>query len=313
MIEIKNLEKSFGDKVVLDKLSFSIARNTIYGLLGPNGAGKTTTINILSDLLDADAGTITMNGNFTPEKRKHFIGVVPQEISVYQDLTCIENLLFFARLYGLRGVTRSERVEQLIQMLNLTVYRNTRVSKLSGGWKRRLNIAVALVHSPQILILDEPTAGLDVEARHELWDNIKSLRNNGVGILMTTHQLEEAEKLCTTIGILKKGRIVAEGNLYELRKVVPATIIAHIETEDKPAFYQKMKALHWEYRPYGGGFIVYLPERITLKEVVSYLNGIPLRSISLQEIGLEHIYLEITREFDEDPFTIHSGRINIRS
>jgi ABC-2 type transport system ATP-binding protein len=299
MIEIQNLEKSFGDKLVLDKLSFSISRNSIYGLLGPNGAGKTTTINILSDLLDADGGSITMKGNLSLDKRKHLIGVVPQEISVYHDLTCMENLLFFARLYGLQGKARSNRVEQLIQMLNLTAYRNTRVSKLSGGWKRRLNIAVALVHFPRILILDEPTAGLDLEARHELWVIIRSLRDNGVSILMTTHQLEEAERLCTTIGILKKGKIVAEGNLNELREIVPATMIAHIEMDDKPAFYQKMEALDWEYRPYGGGQIVYLPERITLKDVVNKLNGILLRSVSLQEIGLEHIYLEATREFDE--------------
>jgi ABC-2 type transport system ATP-binding protein len=299
MIEIQNLEKSFGDKVVLDKLTFSIVPNTIYGLLGPNGAGKTTTINILCDLLDPDGGTITMNGNVAFWKRKHYIGVVPQEISVYQDLTCKENLLFLARLYGLKGRARAERVDQLIQRLKLTEYRDTRVSKLSGGWKRRINIAVALVHSPRILIMDEPTAGLDLEARHELWEIIRSLKNEGVSILLTTHQLEEAERLCSTIGILKNGRIVAEGELSELRKFVPARMIAHIETDNKAVFYQKMNSLGWDYRPYGGGMNVYLTERISLKEVVNKLNGIPLRSISLQEIALEHIYLEITREFDE--------------
>ena len=169
MLEVRDLEKSFGDKIVLDKLSFSIGHNDIYGLLGPNGAGKTTTINIICNLLDADAGMISINGNPVSEITKHLVGFVPQEISVYQDLTCKENLLFFAQIYGVQGSEKAERTSELIEMLKLNEYANIRVANLSGGWRRRVNIAVALVHSPCVLILDEPTAGLDVEARYELW------------------------------------------------------------------------------------------------------------------------------------------------
>ena len=296
MIEIQNLEKSFGRKIVLDKLSFSIDNNSIYGLLGPNGAGKTTTINIICNLLEADSGTITMEGNPESQKRKHLIGVVPQEISIYQDLSCKENLAFFAKIYGLEGSRRKKRINMIIEMLNLSEYENTKISKLSGGWRRRVNIAVALVHSPTLLIMDEPTAGLDVEARYELWDLINMLKTSGVSVLLTTHMLEEAERLCTRIGILQKGRIIAEGSIEELRNLVPAKQLAVVETDDESTLSKKVKSMDWEYRPYGGRFILLMPEEKTLKEVVNMFDGIPLRSISLQEIGLEHVYMEVTRE-----------------
>jgi ABC-2 type transport system ATP-binding protein len=296
MIKVRDLEKSFGNKIVLDKLSFSIGHNDIYGLLGPNGAGKTTTINMLCNLLDADAGTISIKGNPVSEKTKHHVGIVPQEISLYQDLTCKENLLFFARIYGLQGSEKIERANELIQTLNLNEYENTKVSHLSGGWRRRINIAVALVHSPSILILDEPTAGLDVEARYELWELIKNFKESGVSILLTTHQLEEAERLCSCIGILQKGRVVAEGSLDKLRTLVPAKQLAVIETDDEQNLCDKAQSLGWEYRRYGGRLMLLMPDKYILKDVVNKFDGIPLSSISLQEVGLEHIYLEVTRE-----------------
>jgi ABC-2 type transport system ATP-binding protein len=296
MIKVRDLEKSFGKKLVLDKLSFSIGHNDIYGLLGPNGAGKTTTINMLCNLLDADAGTISIKGNPVSEETKHLVGIVPQEISVYQDLTCKENLLFFARIYGLQGSEKTERANELIQKLNLNEYENTKVTHLSGGWRRRINIAVALIHSPSILILDEPTAGLDVEARYELWELIKNLKESGVSILLTTHQLEEAERLCSCIGILQKGHIVAEGSLDKLRALVPAKQLAVIETDDEKTLCNEAQSFGWEYRRYGGRLILLMPDKYRLKDVVYKFDGIPLSSISLQEVGLEQIYLEVTRE-----------------
>jgi len=294
MIEVRDLEKSFGEKTVLDKLSFSINHNDIYGLLGPNGSGKTTTINILCNLLDADAGMISINGELVSEKTKHLIGFVPQEISLYQELTCKENLMFFARIYGLNGSKTVERIKEIIQIFNLAEYENTKVSELSGGWRRRINIAAALVHAPSILILDEPTVGLDVEARYELWELIKNLKKSGVSILLTTHQLEEAEILCSCIGILHKGRIVAEGTLDELRGLVPAKQLAVIETVDEKTVCKKAESYGWNYRRYGGRLTFLLPEKYILKNVVTKLDGISLSSISLQEVGLEQVYLEAT-------------------
>jgi len=294
MIKVRDLKKSFGDKIVLDKLSFSIDQNAIYGLLGPNGAGKTTTINILCNLLDADAGTISIKGNPVSEITKPLIGIVPQEISIYQELTCKENLLFFARIYGLQGSEKAERTNEIIQTLNLNEYENTKVANLSGGWRRRVNISVALVHSPSILILDEPTVGLDVEARYELWELIKNLKDNGVSILLTTHQLEEAERLCSCIGILQKGRIVAEGSLDKLRTLVPAKQLAVIETNDEQLVCNRAQSFGWEYRHIGGRLTLLMPDKYILKDVVNKFDGIPLSSISLQDVGLEHVYLEST-------------------
>jgi ABC-2 type transport system ATP-binding protein len=296
MIEINKLEKSFGNKRVLNNLTFTIAKNSIYGLLGPNGSGKTTTINVLSNLLYADAGNIIVEGNPSPELRKQLIGVVPQEISVYQDLTCREDLQFFAAIYGLQGLNKSKQIDKLVKMFNLYEYENTKVSKLSGGWRRRVNIAIALVHSPTILIMDEPTAGLDVEARIELWEIIKSLKHNGVSVLLTTHQLDEAERLCSRIGIIQNGRIIAEGSVDELRALLPAKQIAIVETDDEYVLRRKVDKMGWEIRPYSNQLLLYLPEIYMLKEAVDRFDGIPLRSVSLQEVGLEHIYMEVTRE-----------------
>ncbi|MFQ6115152.1 MAG: ABC transporter ATP-binding protein [bacterium] len=294
MIEVKDLRKSFGNKVVLDALTFSVDSGEIYGLLGPNGAGKTTAINILSNLLDADSGRIVINGNMVSENTKFLIGVVPQETSVYKDLTCRENLLFFARLYGLHASQKIERVSELIQALNLGEYANTEVSKLSGGWQRRVNIAIALVHSPSVLILDEPTTGLDVEARYELWELIDNLKSTGVTILLTTHQLEEAERLCSRIGIIKNGQIMAEGSLDELRAIIPAKLLAVLETNDYKSLCQKADSFGWTHRHYGGRLTLWLPEQFTLKDIVDKFDGIQLSSVSLREVGLEHVYVEVT-------------------
>jgi len=294
MLQISNLKKSFGDKIVLDALSFSIDQNDIYGLLGPNGAGKTTTINIVCNLLEADAGMVSIEGNPVSENTRNLVGFVPQEISMYLDLTCRENLVFFASIYGLQGSRKVERTNELLRMFNLGQYENTKVAHLSGGWRRRVNIAIALVHSPSLLILDEPTAGLDIEARYELWELIKGLKERGVGILLTTHQLEEAERLCTRIGILQNGRIVAEGSLDALRALVPAKQLAVIETVEEQNLCERAQSFGWKYRRHGGRLILFMPEQHFLKDVVNRFDGIPLSSISLQDVGLEHVYLEVT-------------------
>jgi ABC-2 type transport system ATP-binding protein len=298
MIEVQNLRKSFDGKTVLDGLNFSVCRGEVYGLLGPNGAGKTTAINILCTLTNADAGTVTIDGSPVSALTKNLIGVVPQEISVYRDLSCRENLIFFATIYGLHRSQGIARAEELIRLFRLEEYANIEVAKLSGGWQRRVNIAVALVHSPTVLILDEPTAGLDIEARFELWRLIEHLRSTGVTILLTTHLLEEAEKLCNRIGIVQKGRIVAEGSLDELRAIIPAKQLAIVVTEEEAMFRRKASSFGWECRMYGDKLTLCLPERFPLKEIVEKFSDITLSSVTLREIGLEHVYLEVTHEVD---------------
>jgi len=180
-------------------------------LLGPNGSGKSTAINILCDLLDADAGTVEIAGKPASLNARTAVGVYPQEIALYRDLYPAENLRFFCELYGLARSDATRRVGELMRLFGLERFARTPVSALSGGWQRRVHIAVALVHSPRLLVLDEPTAGLDVEARQELWRTIELLKKHGMTIMLTTHHLDEAEHLCSRIGIMKNGLIAHEG------------------------------------------------------------------------------------------------------
>ena len=295
MIAVSDLHKSFGDTAVLQGLTFSVAPAEVYGLLGPNGAGKTTMINILCNLLDADSGRVLIEGVEVSESTKGLIGIVPQEVAVYRDLTCRENLAFFASLYGLQGARRRARIEDLLALFDLAGYADTVVSRLSGGWQRRVTIALALVHAPSVLVLDEPTSGLDVEARYELWGVINTLRDTGASILITTHQLDEAERLCSRVGILQRGSIVREGSLDDLRATVPARQLAVVSTENEAAVSQRASSFGWEHRYYGDRLTLLLPHSFTLKEVVDRFEDLPVTSVTLQPVGLEQVYVEATR------------------
>lgn len=183
-----------------------------------------------------------------------------------------------------------------MQMFSLDRFARTRVSALSGGWQRRLNIAVALVHSPSILALDEPTAGLDVEARQELWQTIELLKRQGMTILLTTHHLDEAEHLCSRIGIIKDGHIAHEGTIGHLLSLVPAKAIVFVGAADPNAVPKRAKELGWEVRRYAGRSACLLPQEISLEDVVRALGGIGVSSVSLQRVSLEQAYLEVMHE-----------------
>jgi len=292
IVDIQDLKKSFAATAVLDGLSFSVAPGEVYGLLGPNGSGKTTTINILCNLLAADAGSARVMGIAAGEETKRLIGFAPQEISIYRDLSCAENLDFFARLNGLSPARRRERVAELIDAFHLAAYANVCVGNLSGGWQRRINIAVALVHAPRLLVLDEPTAALDIEARYELWQLIRQLNTSGTAILLTTHHLQEAELLCSRIGIVREGRIAAEGSLAQLRASIPAQQLAVVESSDEEAVCARARG--WQLRRYGGKPTLWLPRAFTLAELVGVFDGIDVSSMTLSPVGLEHVYLEVT-------------------
>lgn len=295
ILEIENLKKSFDSKMVLNQLSFTISKSEVYGLLGPNGSGKTTTINIICNLLQPDSGNVSLNSTPVSNVAKNFIGVSPQEISLYDNLTCFENLWFFATIYGLAGKHKKEQVQKCLEAVNMIDSINTLVGQLSGGMKRRVNIAVALLHSPELVILDEPTAGLDVEERYRLWELIRFFRNQGRTILLTTHNLDEAENLCTRIGILKDGRIIAEGTMEDLRKIISAVKLAVIESANREAVFERAVERGFTYREYSGNLYLWLPKPLELTEVANIFNGIPLSSISLRPVNLEHIYFEVTQ------------------
>ena len=233
MLSIRNLSKTYRGRQALQDLSLDILPGEVYGLLGPNGAGKTTTINLICGLLQADEGQVFVNNQVAGVATKPWIGVMPQENLLYRSLTCEENLQFFAKVYGLPRRRRSLRIQDCLAAVSLSDRAQTPVENLSGGMQRRLSLAVAIVHSPKLLILDEPTTGLDIEARHEVWNLIRLLsREQGMTILLTTHLLDEAERLCQRIGIIKQGQLLTEGTLGDLRQRIPACEIMTVETKE---------------------------------------------------------------------------------
>ncbi|MFN6566150.1 ABC transporter ATP-binding protein [Dendronalium sp. ChiSLP03b] len=295
MLIIENLNKYYGQRKVLQDLNLHINAGEIYGLLGANGAGKTTTINIICNLLKADSGNIAINNQPVSEATKKIIGVAPQENLLYKSLTCEENLKFFADIYGLNRESCQKQVKETLAAVNLLDRAKSPVENLSGGMRRRLNIALALVHQPKLVILDEPTTGLDIEARYEIWELIGQLKNQGITILLTTHLLDEAERLCQRIGILKNGRILAEGSLAELRTLIPAQEIVALQTTQKEQAIARAQEYGFTHRRYGNELAFWLPEHLELKEIIARFEGIAIDSISRQPVRLEHIYLEITQ------------------
>ncbi len=298
VLSIQGLYKRFGSQVVLDGLDLQVARGEIVGLLGPNGCGKSTTLNIVCGLLDADAGEVLVNGENTSDQKVSartaaLVGLCPQAGALYLDLLPAENLHFFARLYGLDPSQRRQRVDELMQRFDLTAHAGTRVGRLSGGWQQRLNLAVALVHSPQLLVLDEPTASVDVQARLALWGLIEELRDDGITIILTTHQIQEAERLCSRVALMRQGRVAEVGTVPELLARVPAQAVAVLQTRDEAATTRRAQTLGWAVRPQAGQLLCLLPGAIGLREVVQAIDGGEVTSVSLQPVTLEHAYLEL--------------------
>ncbi|AUT01969.1 ABC transporter ATP-binding protein [Nostoc sp. CENA543] len=296
MLKLNNLNKSYGKSQILHDVNLLINSGEVYGLLGANGAGKTTIINIICNLLQADSGEITINHQSISQATKSMIGVAPQENLLYKTLSCEENLNFFADIYGLNKVTRQQQVKAALTAVNLLDTAKQPVETLSGGMQRRLNIAIALVHQPKLVILDEPTTGLDIEARYEVWELIQNLKHQGVTVLMTTHLLDEAERLCDRIGILKQGKILVEGTLVELRHLIPAQAIVLIQTPTPEVAIARAQGYGFHHRYYGNQLAFWLPETLEISEIIEKFSGIAIESISRQNVGLEHIYLEVTKK-----------------
>ncbi|MGB3138260.1 MAG: ABC transporter ATP-binding protein [Nodosilinea sp.] len=295
MLKLENLCKRYGSKAVLQNLSFDLQPGEIYGLLGPNGAGKTTAINIICGLLKADSGSVTIGGRPAGEATKALVGVTPQSNLLYSSLTCSDNLFFFGRLYGLSRQDCRRRVEVCLEAVNLLEQKHTPVERLSGGMQRRLSMAASMLHRPKLVILDEPTTGLDIEARQELWRLIRQFKSMGVTVLLTSHLLDEVERLCQRIGILRQGQLLAEGTLNELRSRIPAREIVTVETRDPQGAIARARQLGYPHRIYGGDLAFLVPEKLALKTLIDRFEGIPLDSIARQPVRLEHVYLEVTR------------------
>ncbi len=302
MLKIQNLTKRFdtpqGSRLALDHLNLNLNPGEVYGLLGPNGAGKSTTINMICNLLQPDEGSVEIAGLPVSDATKPLVGVTPQENLVYPSLTCAENLNFFARIYGLSKQERLRRVDRCLGLVNLGDRATSPAETLSGGMRRRLSMAISLIHQPKLVILDEPTTGLDIEARYEIWELIRLLQSEGVTVLLTTHLLEEAERLCQRIGIIRQGQLLAEGSQAELRRWVKAEQIAVVETSQenhKAAAIARAQSFGYGIRHYGSDLAFWLPKTLDLRAFLDQFNGIDLVGAALHPVRLEHIYLEITR------------------
>jgi ABC-2 type transport system ATP-binding protein len=220
LIEVRDLQKSYGDLVAVNRVSFSASAGTVFGLLGPNGAGKSTTISCLSGLLKPTAGSIKLGGfDMSSEavKAKASLGIVPQELAIYEDLSARDNLAYWGAAYGLKGSRLKQRVDHILNRIGLTDRAGDLPKEYSGGMKRRLNFGCGLVHEPGILLLDEPTVGVDPQSRERLFDLVREEKAKGTCVLYTTHYMEEAEKLCDELAIIDHGKIIASGTLNALR------------------------------------------------------------------------------------------------
>lgn len=224
IIEVKNISKKFEDKLVLDNISFTVDAGDIFGLIGPNGAGKSTLINIMTGLLDANNGSITIGGfDIKKEsiKAKEFLGLVPQELALMETISAYDNLEFFGSLYGLKGKVLKERINYALDITGLDEKRKDKVKKFSGGMKRRLNLAAAIMHEPKILILDEPTVGIDPQSRNHIFEFIKGVnKEKNTTILYTSHYMEEVEYLCNNIFIIDEGKEIAYGSKKTVKSMI---------------------------------------------------------------------------------------------
>lgn len=303
LLSIGNLSKSFGALTAVDNITLTIQEGEIYGLLGPNGAGKSTTINIVSGLLSMDKGTIEFMGRDVLKKSrevKREIGIVPQDLAIYEDLTAFENVKFFASLYGLRGTELKTRVMEALEFVGLTERAKEFPSGFSGGMKRRLNIACAIAHRPRLIIMDEPTVGIDPQSRNHILQSVKTLNSLGCTIIYTSHYMEEVEEICTRIGIIDHGKLIAEGTKEELKglitdkNAVDITVDSIIDIDEA------------EIKKINGVFSVEIDERVirvnsakevnNLDKLIIYFTGkgIGIKNVESKIPDLETVFLTLT-------------------
>jgi ABC-2 type transport system ATP-binding protein len=303
VLRCTDLHKSFGTLKAVDGVSFEIAGGETYGLLGPNGAGKTTMISMVAGVLEADSGDVTVDGlRMTPAalEAKARIGYVPQDVALYPDLSARENLRFFASLYRMGRRQARERVTEVLDIVGLSERADEQVQKYSGGMKRRLNIAVGLIHQPRLLILDEPTVGVDPQSRNAILGSIEQLSVAGMAVLYTTHYMEEAERLCDRVGIVDGGRLIAEGSPHTLTARLGEA--EHIKLSIDGDLTQALCALAG--LPIATGVthsedtvdVVVTDAESALPGVIETVaaSGASIRSVAVQEPDLETVFLSLT-------------------
>lgn len=302
-IETTNLKKSFGNLQAVQGINFNAHQGEILSLLGPNGAGKSTTISMLSGLIAPDAGDASIMGfSITQQSKlaKSRLGVVPQEIALYPDLSARENLNFWGKMYDLRGSTLKQRVDEVLDVIGLTERQKDPVGKYSGGMKRRVNIAAALLHKPDVVIMDEPTVGIDPQSRRHILENVKELNRQGMTVLYTTHYMEEAAELSDHIAIMDQGKIIAYGTHAELIKMIgEQTRIDLTFNAEVSHILPDWKAIegvsHVDATDGKATTLVDDSNRVLPRLIeVASSGGVRILSVDIQEPNLEAVFLHLT-------------------
>lgn len=300
MITVSGLKKNFGNVEALKGIDFDVSQGELFGLLGPNGAGKTTTISILSTLLRPDAGEVSINGHHLGvhnQEFKQMIGVVPQEIALYEELSAYENLMFWGSLYKIPAQKLKQEVNKALEMLGLSDRAHQKISTYSGGMKRRINIASAMLHGPKVLFMDEPTVGIDPQSRNLIFEVISKLHQQGLTVVYTTHYMEEAERLCNRTAIIDDGRIIAIGTLDELRSIskLRETITLTLTTSDIDTNQFNLPGVEFQVE---GPLLHCHAHQVqaVLPPLIMRCSELDLEitNVNLQKVNLETIFLKLT-------------------
>ncbi|MFW5742095.1 MAG: ABC transporter ATP-binding protein [Spirochaetota bacterium] len=303
MIHIENLTKRFADVVALQSVGLSVREGEIFGLLGPNGAGKTTLLNVLTGLVSPDDGVVQIDGRNAASHSlevRRAIGYVPQEVAIYPDVSARDNVAFFGRLYGLSGGELKRAVDNALDFVGLADAAGRDPRVFSGGMKRRLNIACGIVHSPRLILLDEPTVGIDPQSRNHILTSVEELNRSGCTVVYTSHYMEEVERICSTIAILDHGKVIANGSLYELTSLI-TDANTYVFTLKNPAQIDEeaLRAVNGVKTVAARDHQVTVTtelETYNIDELVTFFTsrGIILRGVSMDRPSLETVFLHLT-------------------
>ncbi|MGE5678048.1 MAG: ABC transporter ATP-binding protein [Pseudomonadota bacterium] len=303
LLKVTELHKEFGNTKAVDGISFHVEKGEVFGLLGPNGAGKSTTISMISTLMPPDKGEILFedrNTSLEPKRIRQKLGVVPQDIALYPTLSGHENLAFWGSMYGLKGAELKKRIGEVAEIIGLNGRLKDRMDKYSGGMKRRLNIGAALLHRPELLIMDEPTVGIDPQSRNHILDTVLELNRQGMTIIYTSHYMEEVEYLCSRICIMDQGRIIASGTQEELVELVKGRTQVNLRLDkadgEIPGILKEIKGV--DRVESENNEIAVLGENVDtiLAEIIAKVTGHGRRisSIDVRKPNLEAVFLHLT-------------------
>jgi len=298
-ISVNNLCKNFNGVVAVKNVSFNVVEKEIFGFLGPNGAGKSTMVKILTSQLPASSGTARIFGNDIARagKIRSLVGIVPQELSLNEMLTAKQNIIFYGTLYSVPRKKIEEKAEELLSIMDLRHRKNDLVKNFSGGMKQRLNIILALLHNPKVLFLDEPTTGLDPQARRRIWEFIKDINEQGTTIFLTTHYMEEADHLCDRIAIIDEGKIIAMDTPFKLKKKLRRESVVEIKIDYDDMLIKNIESVHGvKHASYANGTLklIVKERKGLLLDIMKNLSSGNIKSLSTLEPNLEDVFLALT-------------------